>query len=81
MTEFRELPIDWRLETKHRIGGGFSESLDWKDRQRLRAITRKVHMQHYPSEMISDYEADRIIDVMAPETQRYLIDLLWEKVK
>jgi hypothetical protein len=30
-------------------------------------------MQHYPTEMVTDYEADRIIDVMAPDTMAYLI--------
>jgi hypothetical protein len=35
---------------------------------RLRAIVKRVHMRHYPADLITDREADRIIDVMAPET-------------
>lgn len=53
--------------------GGFSTQLSWKDRLRLRAITKRVHMKNYPGHLITNYEADRIIDVMAPETWVFLI--------
>ena len=57
------------IETK----GGFSTRLKFSDLQKLRAIVKKVHLRHYPTEMISDYEADRVIDVMGPVTQEYLV--------
>jgi hypothetical protein len=38
-------------------------------------------MRYYPSEMITDREADRMIEVIAPETQRYLIERMWDRVK
>lgn len=53
--------------------GGFASQLSWKDRLRLRAITKRVHMRNFPRSMITDYEADKIIDVMAPETWTFLI--------
>lgn len=53
--------------------GGFSTELSFRDLQRLRAIVKKVHLRHYPSEHITDYEADRVIDVLAPATKEYLI--------
>jgi hypothetical protein len=53
--------------------GAFSSQLTFKDRLRLRAITKRVHMRNYPGHLITDLEADRIIDVMAPETWTFLI--------
>jgi hypothetical protein len=53
--------------------GGFSSQLTWRDRLRLRAITKQVHMKNYPKHLLTDLEADRIIDVMAPETWTFLI--------
>lgn len=65
--------IDWKLSDLVETQGGFSTELSWPDLCRLRAIVKKVHMAHYPTEMITDYEADRIIDVIAPATAAYLI--------
>ena len=75
-----ELPFDARIDARVQKEGGFSTQLSFKDRQRLRAVTKQVHMKHYPTEMISDREADRIIEAMAPETMKYLIERLWEKL-
>lgn len=41
--------------------------------QRLRTIVKRVHLKHYPSEHITDREADRVIDAMAPETAERII--------
>lgn len=65
--------IDVKLNALVEKQGGFSTTLSWTDLQRLRAVVRKVHMAYYPTEMVTDYEADRIIDVMAPDTMAYLI--------
>jgi len=53
--------------------GGYSTRLSWMDRQKLRNVVKKVHMKHYPSEFITDYEADKMIDAIAPDTAAYLI--------
>jgi hypothetical protein len=65
--------IDWDLSDEIDAVGGFSTSLSFSDRQKLRAIVRRVHLQHLPAHMITDYECDRVIDVVAPETAAYLI--------
>jgi hypothetical protein len=75
------LPVDHRLDIKIRAEGGFISQLSFKDRQRLRKVTKMVHMKHYPTEMISDHEADRIIEAMAPETMTYLIERKWDDIK
>jgi hypothetical protein len=75
------LPVDHRLDIRIQAEGGFISQLSFKDRQRLRKVTKMVHMKHYPTEMITDYEADRIIEAMAPETMAYLIQRKWEDVK
>lgn len=67
------LPIDWRLSDLIDREGGFSTTLSYSDRLKLRAIVKRVHMQHYPGESVTDLEADRIIDVIAPGTAAYLI--------
>lgn len=67
------LPIDWRLSDLIDREGGFATTLSYSDRLRLRAIVKRVHMQHYPGDLVTDYEADRIIDVIAPGTAAYLI--------
>ena len=72
--------IDWELDALVECQGGFSTTLSYRDRLRLRAIVKKVHMQHFPAEMVSDYEADRMIDVIAPATVAYLIRLNEEKL-
>lgn len=75
------LPIDHRLNVKVETEGGFISQLSFKDRQRLRKVTKMVHMKHYPTEMITDREADRMIEAMGPETMQYLIERKWEDVK
>lgn len=80
-TGYGPLAIDAKLDLKATTEGGFLSELTFKDRQRLRKVVKKVHMQHYPTEMITDVEADRMIEAIAPETQRYLIERMWEQVK
>lgn len=80
-TPYGPLAVDTKLLAKAESEGGFLSQLSWKDRQRLRRITRAVHMKHYPQEMITDREADRIIEAMAPSTQQYLIERMWEQIR
>jgi hypothetical protein len=61
--------------------GGFSATLSDRDRIRLRAIIKSQHLKHYPKHMITDYEADKMIDVIAPDTVAYLIRKNWKDVK
>lgn len=41
---------------------GLASLLSDKDRARLRVITKRVHLKHYPLEHLTDYEADKLID-------------------
>jgi hypothetical protein len=66
--------IDLILSDKHEQQGGFSSSLSWPDRLKLRAVVKKVHMRNFPTEMVTDYEADKMIDAIAPATAAYLIE-------
>jgi hypothetical protein len=75
------LALDVALDLKVTKEGGFLSELSFVDRQRLRKVVKNVHMKHYPAEMITDREADRMIEAIAPETQRYLIERMWDKVK
>jgi len=79
--DYEPLALDPVLDLKATTEGGFLSELTWKDRQRLRKVTKMVHMKHYPTEMITDLEADKIIEAMAPETQRYLIERMWAQIK
>lgn len=36
--------------------------LKWEDRQRLRAIVRRVHLRWMPESLLTDYECDKLID-------------------
>jgi len=62
-----------RLDLLIQGQGGFSTTLSYQDRMKLRTVVKTIHMKHYPKEMISDYEADKMIDAIAPETAAYLI--------
>lgn len=33
-----------------------------EDRQRLRAIVRRVHLKWMPADLLTDYECDKLID-------------------
>ena len=67
------LPVNEKLLIDVHQHGSFTTRLKYEDLQKLRAILKRVHMANYPTEMITDREADRIIDVLGPETQEYLI--------
>lgn len=53
--------------------GSFVHSLSQRDRDVLRDVVKRVHMRHYPSEFVTDYEADKMVEVMLPETVDALI--------
>mgnify|MGYP001267214716 FL=1 len=51
----------------------FMHTLKVEERDILRKIVRKVHMQYHPDEFKSDYETDKLISAIAPETVASLI--------
>lgn len=51
----------------------FASSLSIRERNLLRMVVRKVHLRHLPGDMITDLEADRVIDAMGPITQEKLV--------
>jgi hypothetical protein len=71
--------INWELSDLIDRQGGFSTSLSFSDRLKLRAIVRKVHLRYYPGSEIDDRLCDSLIDVFAPETSAYLIRQALEK--
>ena len=46
----------------------FLNSLSIKDRRRLRIIVKKIHLKNYPTHMITDYEADKLVEAFGEET-------------
>ena len=51
----------------------FLHTVNAKERRMLRSIVKRVHMKHHPEYMVTDYEADRIISTIAPDTVERLI--------
>jgi hypothetical protein len=39
----------------------------------LRTIVKRVHMKHHPKDFCTDYEADKLIATIAPDTVERLI--------
>ena len=44
-----------------------SNLLSNEDRRRLREIVLRVHLRHYPNHMLTNYEADKLIDSFAED--------------
>lgn len=44
----------------------FLSSLSFDSLKRLRRVVKQVHMIHFPEAMVTDREADRIIDALGP---------------
>lgn len=57
------------------ITGGSSSLhlLSERDKRRLRESVKRIHLRYHPREFITDYEADRVIEVLLPETVEALI--------
>lgn len=41
--------------------------------KQLRQVVKRVHMKHYPAELLTDHEADRMIASFLPETIERLL--------
>ena len=51
----------------------FMHTLKKNERDILRRVVRTVHMQYFPEDFQTDYEADKIIASIGPETVAQLI--------
>lgn len=51
----------------------FLHTINKRERDMLRTIVKKVHMKHHPKDFCTDYEADKLIATIAPDTVERLI--------
>ena len=51
----------------------FTHKLNEEERRILRSVVKTVHLKHFPKQFCTDYEADRLIATIAPETIEKLI--------
>tara|TARA_X000001388_G_scaffold69047_1_gene57290 strand:+ start:673 stop:864 length:192 start_codon:yes stop_codon:yes gene_type:complete len=45
----------------------FLHTITNQERRVLRTIVKKVHLKHHPEQFCTDYEADKLISIIAPE--------------
>ena len=45
----------------------FLHTINEQERRVLRTIVKKVHLKYHPKEFCTDYEADTLIAIIAPE--------------
>tara|TARA_R110000787_G_scaffold17974_4_gene55520 strand:- start:4804 stop:5004 length:201 start_codon:yes stop_codon:yes gene_type:complete len=55
------------------VSGDFLHILKPNERKILRTIVKKVNFKHYPREFVTDWEADKFISVLGPQTVENLI--------
>ena len=53
----------------------FLKTISHQDRRRLRAVVKKVHLKNYPTEFITDKEADKLIESFAPDVVEKFIKM------
>ena len=51
----------------------FLHTINDEERRILRTIVKKVHLKYHPKEFCTDYEADKLIAVIAPDVVERLI--------
>tara|TARA_R100001086_G_scaffold159030_1_gene85207 strand:+ start:404 stop:598 length:195 start_codon:yes stop_codon:yes gene_type:complete len=51
----------------------FLHTLNAQERRILRNVVKTVHLKHFPKQFCTDYEADKLIATIAPETVEKLI--------
>ena len=51
----------------------FLNTLSQPERDTLRRVVRVVHMKHYPKGLVTDFEADKIIETIGPEVAGEMI--------
>lgn len=45
----------------------FLHTINEQERRVLRTIVKKVHLKYHPKDFCTDYEADKLISIIAPE--------------
>ena len=50
----------------------FLHKLSPEERRILRVVVKTVHLKNYPKEFITDYKADKLISIIAPESLDHL---------
>ena len=53
----------------------FLHTINEEERRILRTIVKKVHLKHHPKEFCTDYEADKLISIIAPEVVEKLMNV------
>ena len=51
----------------------FLHTINDEERRILRTIVKKVHLKYHPKEFCTDYEADKLIAIIAPDVVERLI--------
>jgi hypothetical protein len=51
----------------------FLHTINEEERRILRTIVKKVHLKHHPKEFCTDYEADKLISIIAPDVVEKLL--------
>ena len=51
----------------------FLHTINKEERRILRTIVKKVHLKHHPEQFCTDYEADKLISIIAPEVVERLM--------
>ena len=51
----------------------FLHTINEEERRILRTIVKKVHLKHHPEQFCPDYEADKLISIIAPEVVERLM--------
>jgi len=51
----------------------FLSTINKQELDILRTIVKKVHLVHHPKEFVNDYEADKVINSIAPEIVERMI--------
>ena len=51
----------------------FLHTINEEERRILRTIVKKVHLKHHPEQFCTDYEADKLISIIAPEVVEKLM--------
>ena len=57
----------------------FLTSLTYDELQLLRRVVKQTHMAHYPQDLFTDREADRIIEAFGPSVKEKLLKEAIEK--
>ena len=69
------------LDTKKPNSKNAHFDITFQDRQRLRKIVKKINFKNYPKYLITDKEADKLIEALGPKVAEDLIKKYIEQIK